>query len=92
MSDIPAVYKQLSASGIVKERPGEFYGFVGIATGSGVITFYDNALAASGTVLAGPISVTAGQTFNFGSIGMRCNKGIYMSLVSGTATVNVLYK
>lgn len=92
MSDNALAYKQLSASGVVKNRGGSFTGFIGLATGSGIVTFYDNASAASGTVLAGPISVTAGQVFNVGECGMQASNGIYMQLVSGTATVNVLFR
>ena len=91
MSDNALAYKQLSASGLVKGQGGSLVGFVGLATGSGVVTFFDNT-AASGTVLAGPISVTAGQVFSVGDCGMQAAKGIYMQLVSGTATVNVLYR
>ncbi len=82
---------QKTASGVVKSRRGEFYGLVVIASSSGNITIYDNDAAASGTKLYEK-AVTAGDVVHFGGSGMLASKGIYFSLVSGTATVNVLYK
>lgn len=91
MEGLPVSYKPMSASGVVKDRGGEFYGWICNATTSGVVTFYDHESAASGNVLFGPINLTAGQSFNFSSIAVRCARGIYMNLVSGTAQLNVLF-
>lgn len=91
MQGLPVVYKPMSASGVVKDRQGEFYGFVCNATASGVVTFYDNEASAAGNVLLGPITLTAGMSFNFSGLAVRCSRGIYMQLSGGTASLNVLF-
>lgn len=83
--------KALSASGIVKDRPGALFGVMPLASASGIVTFYDNPSAASGKVLLGPVTLTAGVPVTFDGLGIACATGIYMNLVSGTCTCNVLY-
>ena len=91
MQGLPVAYKPMNASGVVKDKNGEFYGYIVLASASGNVTFYDHESAASGNVLLGPINISAGQVFNFSSIAVRCARGIYMNLNSGTASLNVLY-
>lgn len=83
--------KTLSASGVVKDRPGAFFGVMPLASASGVVTFYDNPSAASGKVLLGTVTLTAGTPITFDGLGVACAKGIYMKLVSGTCTCNALH-
>ena len=91
MNGMSVAYKPLSASNTVKSTGGEFFGVICNSTSAGVVTFYDHPSAASGNILFGPITLTAGQSFNFSSIAVRCSCGIYMNLVSGSAQLNVLY-
>lgn len=91
MQGLPVVYKPMSASGVVKDRNGEFYGVVCNTSATGIITVYDDAVTATGNVLLGPVTLVAGQSINFNSIGVKCAKGIYVQLVSGAAQFNVLY-
>lgn len=86
-----AVYSQKTASGVVKDKRGEFYGLSVVASAAGNITIYDNASAASGNKLFSK-AVNAGDIYHFGGVGMLATAGLYFSLDSGTATVNVLYK
>jgi len=88
----PVSYIQLSADGVVKASPGELYGVTVIASSTGIIRVYDNASAASGTLLWSSVSaVTAGSVIHFGGNGIKAKNGLFFDLVSGTATVNVLY-
>ncbi len=81
---------QKSASGVVKDKRGEFYGLVVTASSSALVTIYDN-VAASGTILYTK-TLSAGEVVHFGGVGMAAGNGIYFQLVSGTGTVNVLYR
>jgi hypothetical protein len=47
----PVSYIQLAADGVVKNMPGELYGIVVLASGTGIIRIFDHASAASGTEL-----------------------------------------
>lgn len=88
----PVSYIQLSADGVVKNMPGELYGVVVTASTSGIVRIFDSASAASGTELYNSVTaLTAGQVVTFGGVGIRAKNGLYFDLVSGTATVNVLY-
>ena len=91
MEGLPVSYKPMTGSGVIKDRGGEFYGWICNASASGVVTFYDNEAGAAGNVIMGPVTLVAGQSFNFSSIAVRCARGIYVNLVSGTAQFNVLY-
>lgn len=88
----PVSYIQLSADGVVKAMPGELYGVVVTASATGIIRIFDNASAASGTELYNSVSaLTAGTVVTFAGLGIKAKNGLYMDLVSGTATVNVLF-
>ncbi len=89
---LPVSYTQLSANGVVKAAPGELYGFVVTASTLGIIRVFDNASAASGTEIYNSVAaLTAGQVVTFNGLGIRAKNGLYFNLVSGTATVNILY-
>lgn len=83
-------YVNLTASGVVKGSPGYFYGYeVTVSMGAGAITIYDNASAASGTILMIiPASTTAPNRVNLATPIPAVN-GIYASFAS-TGTVNFL--
>ena len=91
MEGLPVSYKPMSASGVVKARGGEFYGLICNTTTSGVVTFYDHEVSASGNVIMGPITLVAGQPVILNSLAVRCARGIYMRLDSGVAQLNVLF-
>ena len=88
----PVSYKQLSANGVVKANAGAVYGIIVTASTSGIIKIFDNPSAASGTEIYSSVTaVTAGQVITFGGIGIAAKTGIFFQLVSGTATVNILF-
>lgn len=54
------------------------------------ITLYDNASAASGTILAQWVTTAANQDRSFdSSAGIRCDNGIYLNVSAGTVTGSV---
>lgn len=83
--------KTQATSGAVKVGPGALFGVMPLASATGIVTFYDNPSAASGKVLLGPVTLVAGTLVTFDGLGVACAQGIYMNLVSGTCTCNVLY-
>lgn len=76
-----------SASGIVKTGSGFLRGFLVSASASGLIRLYDNT-AASGTVIIDQLAVFPGDSFDWPT---EFKTGLYFQLVSGTATINLLY-
>lgn len=91
LSDETAVDSTVaSASGLIKNGPGAFYGLVVIASSSGNLAFHD-ATSAAGTSLFTK-AVAAGDVIHFGGVGQRFNTALYLNLVSGTATVRVLHR
>lgn len=88
----PVQYIQLSADGVVKGTRGELYGIVVLASSTGIVRIFDNPSAATGTELYNSVSaLTAGQVITFAGLGIQAKTGLFLDLVSGTATVNVLY-
>lgn len=75
-----------SATQVIKPTPGGFYGLS--VTGAGNVTVYDNASAASGTVLYQKTGAAVGDTVHFGGNGISANNGL---TVVTTGTVVVLY-
>jgi hypothetical protein len=76
-----AAYSNKTASAVVAAAPATLFGYI--------VTLYDNASAASGTVLLViPVSTAAGAYIL--PIGIRAAAGIYASF-AGTGTVNFLY-
>jgi hypothetical protein len=80
-------YREVSATTLViKPTPA---GFLGLSvTGAGDVTVYDNASAASGTVLYAKTGATVGETVHFGGNGISANNGL---VVVATGKVIVLY-
>jgi hypothetical protein len=90
ISSLPIVHYRatsVSADGIVKTGGGFLHGFLVTASASGVIRLYDNT-AASGTVIVDQLSVAAGDLID---LPVEFVTGLYFDLVSGTATVTILY-
>lgn len=83
--------KSLTGTGAVSKVDGYYAGYV-VTTGlsAAAITLYDNASAASGTIIdVIPASTAAGASKNFGSP-VRVKNGIYASF-GGTGTVTFVY-
>jgi len=81
-------YTKISASTAVKASAGTLHRLLVSASGSGVITVYDNATAASGTKIIDALSVAAKDNFEINAWTVN---GIYVNIDSGTATITVLY-
>ena len=83
----PASKSALTGTAAVKASAGLYYGYtVTTALSAAAITIYDNASAASGTVIdVIPASTAAGSTKNLASP-IPCTNGIYASF-GGTGTV-----
>lgn len=83
-------YTSVTADAVISAVPVGFCGYYVAASASGVVSFYDNASAASGTAV-GALSqaVTANQLLLLETPIAMAN-GIYFDLVSGTATVLAL--
>lgn len=80
-------YKQIvNTTTVVKPTPAGLFGI--IVVGAGNVTAYDNASAASGTVLYTKTGAAAGDVVHFGGNGIAANSGL---TVVTTGTVNVLY-
>lgn len=77
----------LSADGSVKVGGGFMKGVIVTASSSGVIRLYDST-AASGTVILDQIAVSAADSFE---LPVEFKNGLFFDLVSGTATVTILY-
>lgn len=81
----------VSASGAIRTTAGTYYGLSvrDTASSGAVIRVWDNASAASGTLLE-TVKVAASSSFNIqynvedNSGGIRAVNGIYFELVSGT--------
>jgi hypothetical protein len=85
-----AAYANKTATGVVQAAPCIVYGYnVTVAMSAAATTVYDNASAASGTVLfVIPASTAVGQYFF--PVGVLATAGLYASF-AGTGTVNFLY-
>lgn len=70
----------------IKATPAGFFGVS--VTGAGNVTVYDNASAASGTVLYTKTGAAAGDVVHFGGNGIAANNGL---TVVTTGKVAVLY-
>lgn len=90
MSGLPVAYKPIVASNSVKNRGGVFAGFICLSATAATVTFYDHPSAASGNVIAGPITLAAGQLFEL-SNPVSVAQGIYAE-ITGTTAINVLYQ
>lgn len=79
-----ATYTRLTASGLVRGKPGILRGFYVSSTSSGTITFYDNT-AGSGTQITGTITPSVGWN-DLGDVSFVT--GCY-AVISGTLDVTV---
>lgn len=88
---MPDLTASKTATGVVQNCPGSYSGYVvTTALSAAAITIYDNASAASGTIIdVIPASTAAGTTKNLANP-IRCKNGIYASF-AGTGTVTFLY-
>ena len=85
-----ADYTNLTATGAVRAVPATFLGYeVTTALSAAAITIYDNASAASGTVLCVIPASTAVGAYKL-PVGIKATNGIYASF-GGTGTVNFLW-
>lgn len=82
-------YTRLTADGVVSAAPIGFAGYIVEASGTGVISVYDNASAASGSAWPLAKAVAANDVVTFDTPISLVN-GLYFDLVSGTATVWIL--
>lgn len=80
-----------AGSGVVYAGQCSLRGFWLLASATAAtVTLYDNALAASGTVLAQWVTTAVNQDKEFDiNDGARCENGIYVSVSTGTVTGNV---
>lgn len=81
------IAKSLSADGAVKTGQGFLGKVLVTASSAGIIRLYDNT-AASGTVIMDQLAVVAGDEIE---LPVEFQTGLYFDLVSGSATVTVLY-
>lgn len=86
-----AIYKNITASSVIKAEPGKVYGFVVNSNTNGTVKLWDNATAGSGTVIINTYTVPTGasnvirfpEPINF-------YNGLYCT-VGGTADLTFLY-
>lgn len=69
----------VTATGVVSAGPCTYRGFFIASTAGATVTIYDNASAASGTVLASFTLAANGSLGEDISDGVRCAKGVYVS-------------
>lgn len=85
-----ASYSNKTADGVIAAAPCICYGYiVTVAMSAAVTNVYDNASAASGTILFVIPASTAVGVYAFNT-GVLCGNGLYADFV-GTGTVNFLY-
>lgn len=80
----------VSASGIVKSGAGRFSGFICTASSSGVVRLWDNTTA-TGTKILDSLAVSAGQIITIPGGCTPFANGLYLELVSGTATITPFF-
>jgi hypothetical protein len=94
MADTTAALKtSVSAAGVVSKNDGEYCGYVVTTiTAVGSIVVYDNASAASGTIVdVIPAATAVGSNRNLASH-IRMKNGIYVDFAGGaTGTVTIFY-
>lgn len=69
---------------VIKPTPAGFFGLS--VTGAGDVTVYDNASAASGTILYTKTGALVGDTVHFGGNGIAANNGLTV-VTDGTVVV-----
>ncbi len=84
------VSKRLSADGIMVATPCILHAVtVHATTAGGAVLLYDNASAASGTVVADLSTAVDAETIVLSGLNLRCENGLYANLT--TAGVMVYY-
>ena len=73
----------VTVTGAVSATPCTYRGFSIGSTAGATVTLYDNASAASGTILAQFTLAAAGWNSDDITDGLRCAAGIYLSVTSG---------
>lgn len=87
----PSGKTALTGNGVVRARDGWYYGYtVTTIVGAGAITIYDNASAASGTIIDVIPATTAVGTTKSLSCPIPCSNGVYAAFAS-TGTVLFLH-
>lgn len=81
-------YIVLTADGVINALPGVLHRVFVSASSSGVISIYDNASAASGTKIVDALAVAAKDSIEINAF---ASNGLYLDLVSGTATLTIMY-
>lgn len=83
----------ISADGVVTDRPARIMSVTLIpAAAASSIILYDNASAASGTVLAQLSAVANGASVHWSvTAGVVCNFGIYADITGASANAIVYY-
>lgn len=80
----------LTATGVVSQQKGSFWGYVVVVSPSAAVTLYDNASAASGTVVGVvPASAAVGTVYALPT-SVPLSSGLYASF-AGTGTILFLY-
>lgn len=69
--------KNVTGAAVVLASPGTFRGLTLFSSAGATVTVYDNASAASGTVLASLIIAANGDRHIDITDGVRCDNGIY---------------
>ena len=89
---VPSGKTSLTGNGAVRASGGYYYGYtVAVVTATAAITVYDNASAASGTIIdVIPSGTAAGASKNF-SAPIPCSAGVFAQLGSATGTVLFLH-
>lgn len=85
-----AMFKQISATGTVKDGAGRLTSLTVSSTSSGTIKIYDNT-AASGTVLLETLTPAAAAHFYWGDEGLATSNGIHV-VIANTLVVTIGYK
>lgn len=83
-------YTRLTADGVVSASAVGLCGYYVEASSSGVISFYDNASAASGSAMMALSKAVITNDLVILPKPISLVNGLYFDLVSGTATVSIL--
>lgn len=84
--------ENVTAGKVIKNSPGLLHGLVVNTDGTNAVTVtvYDNAAAASGTIVAKITVLAADRTGGLVGIDVGCDNGIFV-VISGTGGTAILY-
>lgn len=89
MTNVAAI--PVTAAGVIQGGPAVLSGVVLALSGAGTIKIYDNASAATGTVLFTATLAAAGHVhFDYPGSGVQALKGLYLAISAGTVEGSVL--